>query len=84
MLVTRHDSGSLIVIALASIANAEEVLLEASMTAGCDMALEATQLARLLGAAAGTAGVRATIAHDGGHGGPWGLLRCRRRLATSR
>jgi hypothetical protein len=48
------------------------------------MALEATQLACLLGAAVGTAGARATTAHDGGHGGPWGLLRCRRRLATSR
>jgi hypothetical protein len=42
VLVTRHGSGSLLVIALAVVANAEEVLLEASMTAGGDMTVKAT------------------------------------------
>jgi hypothetical protein len=75
VLVTRHCSSSLLVIALAIVANAEEILLEASMTAGGDMALKATQLARLLSATAGAAGARATTARDGGRGGPRSLLR---------
>jgi hypothetical protein len=84
MFMTHHGSGSLVVIAFAIIANAEEVLLEASMIECSDMALKATQLACLLGAAAGAAGTRATTAHDGGRSGPRALLRCGRRLATSR
>ena len=67
VLVTRHCSGSLLVIALAIVADAEEVPLEASMTAGGDVALKATQLARLMSAAAGAAGaegVGATTARD--------------------
>ena len=75
VLVTRHCSGSLLVIALVIVANAEEVLLEASMTAGGDMALKATQLASLLSAAAGATGARATTARDGRRGRPRSLLR---------
>jgi hypothetical protein len=65
MLVARHRCSSLLIIALAVVANPEEILLEASMTAGGNMPLKPTQLTRLLCPTRWAAGSR-TIAPRGG------------------
>src|SRR3954463_9365186 len=65
VLVARHSSGRLLIITLAIVSNAEEVLLEASMTTGGDVTLKTAKLTSLLSAAAGAAGTRATPASDG-------------------
>jgi hypothetical protein len=51
VLLTRHSSGSLLVVALSIVADAEEVLLEAPVTARGDVVVKTTQLTRLLSAA---------------------------------
>lgn len=84
MLLTRHSSSSLLVVALAIVADAEEVLLEASVTARGDVVVKTTQLARLLSTARGAACTRATPARDWRRSRPRGLRRPRRRLATRR
>ena len=65
MIMTCHGSGGLFVIPLAVIAEAQKVLLVATMTARCNVALQATQLASLRGTAGGAASNRPVATRDG-------------------
>ena len=75
VLMTHHRSGRLFFIPLAIVAEAKEILLVAAMTARGYVALNATQLAGLLSAAARAASHWPRPASDGWRGAPRSLLR---------
>ena len=58
VLMTHHRSGRLFFITLAIVAEAKEILLVAAMTARSNVALNPTQLARLLSTTTGAASHR--------------------------
>ena len=65
MIMTRHGGGGLLVVPFTIVAEAEKILLVATMTARGDVALKATQLAGLRGTAGGAASNRSVATRDG-------------------
>ena len=65
MIMTRHRGGSLLVVPLAIVTEAQKVLLVATMTARCNVALQTTQLTSLRGTAGGAASNRPVATRDG-------------------
>ena len=65
MIMSSHGSCSLLVVSFAIVAKAQKILLVATMTARCNVALQATQLASPRGTARGAASNRPVTTRDG-------------------
>ena len=65
MIMTRNRGGGLLIVPFTIVAEAQKVLLVATMTARGDVALNATQLAGLRGTAGGAASNRPVATRDG-------------------